>query len=77
MLRKSRRALTNILKPLVQAGFEICQEGDTEAAGVAPIACIDAILWILGVWKVGKPLGRPFVRAEQGVSAPTSDANAA
>ena len=77
VLRKSRRALTSILKPLDDAGFDIRQEGDTEAAGVAPIANIEAILSILGVWRIPKASGKPFARADEGVSAPTRDANAA
>ena len=73
VLRKSRRALGKILGPLVSAGFEIRQKGDTEAAGVAAIADIDAILRILGVWRIPKAKGRPFTSAYKGVSAPTGD----
>ena len=37
----------------------------------------EAILRILGVWRIPKAKGRPFTPAYKGVSAPTGDATAA
>ena len=54
VLCRSRRALTVRLRLLANAGATVTQEGDTEAAGYAPLARIDDVLTAL----------RPYRRRE-------------
>ena len=63
VLCRSRRALTARLKLLEQAGATVTQEGDTEAAGHAPVARIAEVLAAL----------RPYRRREApaGARVPT------
>jgi hypothetical protein len=69
VLCRSRRALNVRLRLLAQAGATVTQEGDTEAAGYAPLAKIKEVLTAL----------RPYRRRETpaGARAPAPESTPA
>ena len=69
VLCRSRRALNVRLRLLAQAGATVTQEGDTEAAGYAPLAKIEEVLTAL----------RPYRRRETpaGARAPAPESTPA